>query len=105
MDVFRALSFDRLHTNHEGLGGKHLWSELQKLINEIGRDAASKIDERFVNCVTSSLMSAIHYGFFRFADAPRWRNLNHFKEVMGISFADGTKYEDILKVRGSRDSN
>lgn len=49
VDVFCALSFDRLHTNHEGLEGKHLWNELQKLINDIGQGAASKIDEGFVN--------------------------------------------------------
>ncbi|KAG1828912.1 hypothetical protein EV424DRAFT_1589978 [Suillus variegatus] len=79
VDVFCALSFDHLHTNHEGLEGKHLWNELQKLINDIGQGAASKIDEGF-------------------AAAPRWRNLNHFKEVMGISFTDGTKYEDLLKL-------
>jgi hypothetical protein len=36
--------------------------------------------------------------FLRFAAVPRWQNLNHFKEVMGVSFADGTKFEDILKV-------
>ncbi|KAG2157550.1 hypothetical protein DEU56DRAFT_722843 [Suillus clintonianus] len=79
LDVFRALCFDRLHTHHEGLWGKHLWIELQKWINETGRQAATMIDEGF-------------------AAAPRWRNLNHFKRVMGISFADGTKYEDILKL-------
>ncbi|KAG1884708.1 hypothetical protein F4604DRAFT_1676803 [Suillus subluteus] len=79
VNVFRALLFDCLHTNHEGLGGKHLWNELQKTINGVGREAACKIDKGF-------------------ADAQRWRNLNHFKEVMGISFADGTKYEDILKL-------
>ncbi|KAG1736663.1 uncharacterized protein EDB91DRAFT_1238031 [Suillus paluster] len=79
LDVFHALCFDRLHTHHEGLWGKHLWIELQKWINEAGRQAATMIDEGF-------------------AAAPRWWNLNHFKEVMGISFADGTKYEDILKL-------
>ncbi|KAG1781489.1 hypothetical protein EV702DRAFT_1041997 [Suillus placidus] len=79
LDVFHALCFDRLHTHHEGLWGKHLWIELQKWINEAGRQAATEIDEGF-------------------AAAPRWQNLNHFKEVMGVSFADGTKYEDILKL-------
>lgn len=45
LDVFRALCFDRLHTHHEGLWGKHLWIELQKCVNEVGRHAATKIDE------------------------------------------------------------
>ncbi|KAG2116407.1 uncharacterized protein F5147DRAFT_743074 [Suillus discolor] len=79
LDVFCALCFDRLHTHHEGLWGKHLWIELQKCVNEVGRHAATKIDEGF-------------------AAVPRWRNLNHFKEVMGVSFTDGTKHEDILKL-------
>ncbi|KAG1738319.1 uncharacterized protein EDB91DRAFT_1237726 [Suillus paluster] len=52
------------------------------------------------------------WGKHLFAAVPRWRNLNHFKEVMGISFTDrtksppdlirevtcNTKYEDILKL-------
>ncbi|KAG2112434.1 hypothetical protein DEU56DRAFT_874374 [Suillus clintonianus] len=79
LDVFRALCFDRPHTHHEGLWGKHLWIELQKRIHEASRQAVTMIDEGF-------------------AAAPRWRNLNHFNGVMGISFADGTKYEDILKL-------
>ncbi|KAG1808960.1 uncharacterized protein BJ212DRAFT_1448905 [Suillus subaureus] len=29
---------------------------------------------------------------------PQWRNLNHFSQVTSISFSDGTKYEDILKL-------
>ena len=29
---------------------------------------------------------------------PRWQNLNHFKKVIGISYTDATKYEDISKV-------
>ncbi|KAG2145458.1 uncharacterized protein EDB93DRAFT_1241120 [Suillus bovinus] len=79
LDIFHALCFDRLHTHHEGLWGKHLWIKLQKCVNEVGRHPATKIDEGFVA-------------------VPRWRNLNHFKEVMGVSFADGTKQEDILKL-------
>ncbi|KAG1907537.1 uncharacterized protein F5891DRAFT_974238 [Suillus fuscotomentosus] len=61
------------------LWGKHLWIKLQKCVNEVGRHAATKIDEGF-------------------AAVPRWRNLNQFKEIMGVSFADGTKHEDILKL-------
>ena len=29
---------------------------------------------------------------------PRWSGLIHFNEVMGTSFTDGSKYEDISKV-------
>ncbi|KAG2047336.1 hypothetical protein BDR06DRAFT_976817 [Suillus hirtellus] len=79
LDIFCAFCFDCLHTHHEGLWGKHLWIKLQKCVNEVGRHAVTKIDEGF-------------------AAVPRWRNLSHFKEVMGVSFADGTKHKDILKL-------
>jgi hypothetical protein len=29
---------------------------------------------------------------------PRWRNLNHFDNVLNVSFSDGRKFEDIFKV-------
>ena len=29
---------------------------------------------------------------------PRWRDLNHFHEVMKVEFTDGGKYADIAKV-------
>lgn len=35
----------------------------------------------------------------RFDAVPRWSGLIHFQEVMNVSFTDGTKYEDISKVR------
>ncbi|KAG2151772.1 hypothetical protein BD769DRAFT_1623523 [Suillus cothurnatus] len=28
---------------------------------------------------------------------PRWRNLNHFKSVINVSFTDGNKYQDLSK--------
>ncbi|KAG1738055.1 hypothetical protein EDD22DRAFT_982336 [Suillus occidentalis] len=71
-DVYQALSFNKLHFNDEGKFD-HLWMELQKWITNSGRQAAV------------------------FESFPRWRNLNHFDQVVSISFADGTKYEDISK--------
>jgi hypothetical protein len=47
-DVHRALSFDRLHTNNAGMWGDHLWSELQFWLQDLGREAAVKIDAKFV---------------------------------------------------------
>ena len=29
---------------------------------------------------------------------PRWRDLNHFNQVMSISFSDASKFEDLSKV-------
>ncbi|KAH7919486.1 hypothetical protein BV22DRAFT_1075186 [Leucogyrophana mollusca] len=77
-DVYRATSFDRLHA-HGGLFSDHLWVEFQQLVEAKGRDALAKIDRSY--------------------DAlPRWHNLNHFEQVMSISFTDGTKNEDIAKL-------
>ncbi|KAG2126460.1 hypothetical protein BD769DRAFT_1652763 [Suillus cothurnatus] len=81
-NVFRALSFDKLHFNNEG-NFDHLWTELQKWIADSGRQAAVQID----NLQIAS-----------FESFPRWRNLNHFDQVVSVSFSDGTKYEDISKL-------
>ncbi|KAG2034064.1 hypothetical protein BDR03DRAFT_870910, partial [Suillus americanus] len=78
-DVYQALSFDKLHFNDEGKFN-HLWTELQKWITNSGRQAAMII------YIAS------------FESFPRWQNLNHFDQVVSISFADGTKYEDISKL-------
>ena len=48
-DVYRALSFDRLHAHNAGLWAKHLWSELQFWVEQLGRKAAVMIDEKFVS--------------------------------------------------------
>ncbi|KAH7927024.1 hypothetical protein BV22DRAFT_1153995 [Leucogyrophana mollusca] len=77
-DVYRATSFDRLHA-HGGLFADHLWAEFQRLVEAEGRDAVVKIDTNY-------------------EALPRWRNLNHFDQVMSISFTDGTKNEDIAKL-------
>ncbi|KAN0128292.1 hypothetical protein V8E53_013876 [Lactarius tabidus] len=34
----------------------------------------------------------------RFNAAPRWSGLIHFGEVVGLTFSDGTKFEDISKI-------
>ncbi|KAG2038095.1 hypothetical protein BDR03DRAFT_933759 [Suillus americanus] len=77
-DVHQALSFDHLHTNNGGMWGDHLWSELQFWLEDLGREAAVKIDVNF--------------------DAlPRWRNLKHFSHVVGIDFNHSSTHEDISK--------
>ncbi|KAH9017439.1 hypothetical protein EDB84DRAFT_1628850 [Lactarius hengduanensis] len=77
-DPYRALSFDRLHSNNSGLFGYHLWGEF-KALAQTWRGAASKVDRQF-NLT------------------PRWRGLNHFSAVIKVSFTDGAKFEDISKV-------
>ncbi|KAI9431873.1 hypothetical protein H4582DRAFT_2113324 [Lactarius indigo] len=80
-DPYRALSFDRLHANNNGIFGNHLWKRFKGLFEDtiIGRAAATKLEHQF------NL-------------APRWRGLNHFSEVMRVDFTDGGKNEDISKV-------
>ncbi|KAG2158730.1 uncharacterized protein EDB93DRAFT_1290809 [Suillus bovinus] len=78
-DVHSAVSFDRLHVNNEGNFSDHLWTQFQEHIKSVGRQIQSEID--------------VH-----FDSMPRWRNINHFKHVMDISFSDGSKYEDISKL-------
>ncbi|KAG2160202.1 uncharacterized protein EDB93DRAFT_1261699 [Suillus bovinus] len=78
-DVHSAVSFDRLHVNNKGNFSDHLWTQFQERIKSVGRQIQSEID--------------VH-----FDSMPCWRNINHFKHVMDISFSDSSKYEDISKL-------
>ena len=84
-----------MHSYAHGLGGKHFWPLLQEYIHELGRLAAGKVDEQCVHVFTfgSYLIVSLRIG-----ELPRWRNLNHFNEIMNIHFADVNKFEDILNV-------
>ncbi|KAI9443747.1 hypothetical protein BJY52DRAFT_1206738 [Lactarius psammicola] len=77
-DPHRTLSFDRLHSNNAGLFGHHLWQRFKDLVSQ-NCDTAAKVDQQF-------------------GRAPRWRGLNHFPEVMKVSFTDSAKFKDISKV-------
>ncbi|KAG1840639.1 hypothetical protein F4604DRAFT_1598758 [Suillus subluteus] len=79
VDVHRALSFDRLHTNEEGLWGDHLWKEVKFWISDLGRDAAVKLDKNFDGL-------------------PRWPDLTHFSSVIAVDFTDGTVLGDLSKM-------
>ena len=43
MDVHRALSFNRLHSNNSVLFGYHLWGAFKELITRHGHDAAAQV--------------------------------------------------------------
>ncbi|KAF9231017.1 hypothetical protein BU15DRAFT_68692 [Melanogaster broomeanus] len=77
-DTAHTLCFDVLHFDDLGLWGRHLFGELKRLLDELGRHAEKTVDEQ-------------HDAF------PRWRNFNHFKSVTNISFSDGNKFSDISK--------
>ncbi|KAA1476942.1 hypothetical protein DENSPDRAFT_758082, partial [Dentipellis sp. KUC8613] len=79
-DVHKALTFDRLHSYHSGLFGKHLWVAFVSHIDkQYGRPGLVQIDKQVDKM-------------------PTWRDLNHFHAVTHITFSDGTKYEDISKI-------
>ncbi|KAG2751664.1 hypothetical protein P692DRAFT_201838757 [Suillus brevipes Sb2] len=78
-DVHRALSWDKLHFHSGGLWSDHLWVELQKYINVLGREKTSQVDKS--------------YQAF-----PRWRDQKHPNQVMNISFTDNSTHEDISKM-------
>ncbi|KAG1890418.1 uncharacterized protein F5891DRAFT_1131709 [Suillus fuscotomentosus] len=79
VDVHRALSFDRLHTNEEGLWGDHLWKEVKFWILDLGHEAAVKLDKNF-------------------DELPRWPNLTHFSSVVAVDFTDGSVLSDLSKM-------
>ncbi|KAH9901641.1 hypothetical protein C8Q73DRAFT_636091 [Cubamyces lactineus] len=77
-DVYRALSWDRLHAYHGGLFSDHLFEEFQQIVKNLGREALVEVNQQFDNI-------------------PSWPNLNHFDAVVSVHFTDGQKYEDISK--------
>ncbi|KAF8273398.1 hypothetical protein EI94DRAFT_1696683 [Lactarius quietus] len=67
-----------LHSNNSGLFGYHFWGIFKTLIEGYGRQQVAQLDAQF-------------------HAVPRWSGLTHFREVMNVSFTDGSKYEDISK--------
>ncbi|KAG1747467.1 hypothetical protein EDB19DRAFT_1826190 [Suillus lakei] len=74
-DPHDALSLDRLHSLHTGLW-KHLLGELKKILASLGCEAEAAFEKLIANF-------------------PQWRNLNHFKSIINISFTNGNKYQDL----------
>ncbi|KAI0649720.1 hypothetical protein C8Q79DRAFT_1062206 [Trametes meyenii] len=78
-DVYRALSWDRLHAYHGGLFSDHLFDEFQEIVQELGRDILLQINAQI--------------------DAmPSFSGLNHFSAAGSVKFADGKKYQHIAKI-------
>ena len=46
-DPHAAISWDRLHAFHGGLFGDHIWSEIKKCLNALGRCANEDIDSQY----------------------------------------------------------
>ncbi|KIP07360.1 hypothetical protein PHLGIDRAFT_71277, partial [Phlebiopsis gigantea 11061_1 CR5-6] len=77
-DPHLAIGIDRMHMNHGGNVSDHLWPPIQEAVEDLGRPAIKKVDNQ---------MDML----------PRWRNINHFRAVLGVHFTDARKYEDISK--------
>jgi hypothetical protein len=45
-DPHQVLTFDRMHNNSHGLGGKHLWPLLQEALERLGPDPMTKVDKQ-----------------------------------------------------------
>jgi hypothetical protein len=41
-----ALSWDHMHNYAHGLGEKHIWPEIQRHIEELGRQASKMVDSQ-----------------------------------------------------------
>ncbi|KAK0503766.1 hypothetical protein EDD18DRAFT_1099090 [Armillaria luteobubalina] len=78
-DIYRALSFDRLHVFNNGLFADHLLKEIKKRMIKLGSSYAQLADK---------LLQAF----------PSWKDLYHFKQgFMNMTFTDGQKYEALSK--------
>ncbi|KIK43163.1 hypothetical protein CY34DRAFT_791724 [Suillus luteus UH-Slu-Lm8-n1] len=76
-DPHDAMSVDRLHTVHSGMGGYHLLGELKTILDDVGREAQAAVEKSV-------------------EEFPRWRDLNHFTTVIHVAFTDGNKKRDLV---------
>jgi hypothetical protein len=47
-DPHVALSWDYMHNYAHGLGGKHIWPEIQQHIEDLGHQASKTVDNQSV---------------------------------------------------------
>lgn len=45
-DPHWALSFDQLHFNHGGLFSDHIWAQVKRHIESLGRQAIKRVDDQ-----------------------------------------------------------
>ncbi|KAG1765483.1 hypothetical protein EV702DRAFT_981531 [Suillus placidus] len=76
-DPHDAMSVDRLHTVHSGMGGYHVFGELKAILEDVGREAQAAVEKSV-------------------EEFPRWRDLNHFTTVIHVAFTDGNKKRDLV---------
>ena len=47
-DPHRAITFDEMHANDHGLGGKHLFPQAKLFVSQLGAAACQKVDDQYV---------------------------------------------------------
>lgn len=95
-DPHLALTFDRMHNNSHGLGGKHLWPLLSTYIERLGCNIMALVDKQYEYLILIIQLS-LHF-IFRAAQLPQWCDLHHFDKILNVHFTDASKFEDIVKV-------
>ena len=96
-DPHVAACFDRLHANQEGMFGDHLFAECKVVLNSLGRAVVVEVEQAWV--ILFHVFQIVSSLSHRFSAMPRWRGLYHFDKVFEMKFNDGSKEEDISKVR------
>jgi hypothetical protein len=97
-DPHETLSYDRMHNDSHGVGGKHILPIVLKYLKASGRDMLAELDKRSDFFILFSLQLDNCFIFSRFNDMPSWRGLTYFNQVVSIDFTDATKLEHIVKV-------
>ena len=92
-----ALSFDWLQTFPSGLFRDHIWKALQAHVTELGREASVEINEAYAFLFILTLL--ITHRTLRAESIPRWSGLDHFSNYISENFTDGSKWENVSKVR------
>jgi hypothetical protein len=104
-DPHETLSYDRMHNDSHGVGGKHILPIVLRYLKASGRDMLAELDKRSGFIISFSLKLNKRFIFFRFNDMPAWRGLTHFDQVVSIDFTDATKLEHIVKVSSHNTNN
>jgi hypothetical protein len=95
-DPHEILSYDRMHNDSHGIGGKYLFPMVIKYLS--GREKLAELDKRYLLSLLLIYDDNL-FVFFRFKDMPSWPGLTHFDQVVSVDFTDATKLEHIIKVR------
>ena len=99
-DPHEILSYDRMHNDSHGIGGKYLFPMVLKYLKASGRESREKLAELDKRYLLSFLIYDHNlFVFSRFKDMPSWPGLTHFNQVVSVDFTDATKLEHITKVR------